>query len=127
MAALKTAPAVIDLLFISAEDYMDRTPAVPTTSEPIPLAHPASHLAIPFDPTPPPGCPAYPAELTNIELTAPSNKVDLFQYLVQISEPVLTNFTVYRDMAGLSKPKCQCKPGGVPSVLTSLYNQSDLS
>ena len=85
MAALKAAPAVIDLLYISAEDYMDRTPAVPTTSEPIPLAHPASHLATPFDPAPPPGCPV------DVELTAPSNKVDLFQYLVQISEPVLTN------------------------------------
>ena len=63
-----------------------------------------------------------------MELTAPSNKVNLFQYLAQISEPVLTNFTVYRDMAGLSqKPRCQCKPGEVPSVSTSLHNQSDLS
>ena len=70
---------------------MDRTPAVPTTPKPIPLAHSASHLATPFDPAPPSGCPADPAELINVELTAPSNKVDLFQYLVQISGPVLTN------------------------------------
>ena len=70
-------------MYISAEDYMDRTPAVPTTSEPIPLAHPASHMATPFDPAPPPGCPVDPAEPTNVEFTASSNKVDLFQYLVQ--------------------------------------------
>ena len=61
----------------------DRTPVVPTTSKPIPLARPASHLATPFDPAPPPGCPADPAEPTNVELTDPSNKVNLFQYLVQ--------------------------------------------
>ena len=61
----------------------DRTPAVPTTSEPILLAHPASHLATPFDPAHPPGCPADPAEPTNVELTAPSNKFNLYQYLVQ--------------------------------------------
>ena len=82
----------------------DRTPAVPTTSELIPLAHPAPHLATPFDPAPPPGCPADPAEPTNVELTAPSNKVNLFQYLVQVSEPILTNsYCLHRGMAGLSK------------------------
>ena len=81
----------------------DRTPAVPITSELIPPAHPAPHLATPFDPAPPPGRPADPVEPTNVELTAPSNKVNLFQYLVQNSEPVLTNFNVYKDMAGLLK------------------------
>ena len=85
MAALKVAPTVFDLLLISTEDYMDlktyRTPAVPTASEPVPLARPAAHLATPFDPAPP-GSRADPAEPTNVELTAPSNKVNLFQYLV---------------------------------------------
>ena len=61
----------------------DRTPAVLTTSELILLAHLASYLATLFDPALPPGCSADPAELTNVELTAPSNKVNLFQYLVQ--------------------------------------------
>ena len=54
MAVLKAASAVVDLWFISAEDYMDlktcRTPVVPTASGPVPLARPASHLATPSDP-----------------------------------------------------------------------------
>ena len=95
IAASKAAPAVVDLLFISAEDYMNlktyRTPTVPTASEHVPLARPASHLATPFDPAPPPGSPADPAEPTNVKFTAPSNKVNLFQYLIQAPEPVLTN------------------------------------
>ena len=81
----------------------DRTPTVSTTSEPIPLAHPASHLAAPFNPAPPPGCPADPAEATNVENTAPTNNVNLFLYLVQNFCACPTNFTAYRDMAGLSK------------------------
>ena len=68
-----------------------RTPAVPTASEPVPLALPASHLATPSDPAPLPGYLADPAELTNVELTAPSKKVNLFQHLTRASEPVLTN------------------------------------
>ena len=61
----------------------DRTPAVPTTPKPIPLAHPASHLPTPFDPDPPPECHADAAEPTHVDLTTPSDKVNHFQYLVQ--------------------------------------------
>ena len=91
MAALKAAPAVVDL-YNSAEDYMDlkayRTPAVPSASERVPLARPASNLAPPFDLTAPP---ADPAEPINVELAAPSNKANHFQYFIRVPEPVLTN------------------------------------
>ena len=108
MAALKAVHAVIDLLFISAEDFMDRTPAVPTTSEPIPLAHPASHLATPFDLAPPPGSTAGPAEPTKMELTASSNKVNLLQYLAQAPEC----YTLHRAVRNPHTPQRYCETCG---------------
>ena len=92
---------------ISAEDYMDlktdRTPAVLTTSEPIPLAHPASHLAILSIPLLLLGALPIPLNRPTWNLLLPPTRSTSFNTSFKISEPVLTIFTVYRDMAGLSK------------------------
>ena len=82
MAGFKAPPAAVEFLLISAEDYVDLGAywirATRTATEPVPLALPRSHLTTLSYPAPPPVPPPHPA--TNVELTAPCNKANLFQY-----------------------------------------------
>ena len=129
MAALKAAPAAVDLLlfllrttWISRHTGLRRCRPRPSPfrwhfQHPIWLPRPIPLLFL--------GTLQIALNRPTWKLTAPTNKVNLFQRLIRVSKPVLTNlYCLQRHGRPLKNPSASGSQ--VPSLSTSLHNQSDL-